>query len=114
MAESITHSLDARADAGAMDDTTQPGPSGSRTRPGPAPVLGEIQGADPGGDRNRGMISTPNPSARPGEAQNGFDARENPHMATSAGSRVSRLQSFDHLRAPTLARPPGCSDRDVT
>ena len=42
---------------------------------------------------------------------NGFDARIYPHTATSVGSRISRLQSFDYLRAPTLARPPGCSDR---
>jgi hypothetical protein len=42
---------------------------------------------------------------------NGFDAQIYPHTATSVGSRLSRLQSFDHLRAPTLARPPGCSDR---
>ena len=34
-----------------------------------------------------------------------------PHTATSVGSRISRLQSFVYLRAPTLARPPGCSDR---
>ncbi len=44
----------------------------------------------------------------------GFDARISPHTATSVGSRVSRLQSFDHLRAPTLARPPGCSDRSAS
>ena len=44
---------------------------------------------------------------------NGFDARIYPHTATSVGSRISRLQSFDYLRAPTLARPPGCSDRDA-
>ncbi len=41
----------------------------------------------------------------------GFDARIYPHTATSVGSPISRLQSFDHLRAPTLARPPGCSHR---
>jgi hypothetical protein len=41
----------------------------------------------------------------------GFDARIYPHTATSVGSPISRLQSFDHLRAPTLARPPGCSRR---
>ena len=38
---------------------------------------------------------------------------QDPHTATSVGSRISRLQSFDYLRAPTLARPPGCSDRDA-
>ena len=41
----------------------------------------------------------------------GFDARIYPHTATSVGSPISRLQSFDYLRAPTLARPPGCSHR---
>ena len=44
---------------------------------------------------------------------NGFDARIYPHTATSVGSRISRLQSFDYLRAPTLARPPDCSDRSA-
>ena len=41
----------------------------------------------------------------------GFDARIYPHTATSVGSPISRLQSFVYLRAPTLARPPGCSHR---
>jgi len=41
----------------------------------------------------------------------GFDARISPHMAASMGTSISRLQSFDHLRAPALARPPGCSHR---
>jgi hypothetical protein len=36
-----------------------------------------------------------------------------PHMAASVGSRISWLQSFDHLRAPALARPPDCSDRSA-
>lgn len=44
---------------------------------------------------------------------NGFDARIYPHTATSVGSRISRLQSFVYLRAPTLARPPDCSDRSA-
>ena len=44
----------------------------------------------------------------------GFDARVSPHMAASVGTSISRLQSFDHLRAPTLARPPGCSHRSST
>ncbi len=34
-------------------------------------------------------------------------------MAASVGSRISWLQSFDHLRAPALARPPDCSDRSA-
>lgn len=44
----------------------------------------------------------------------GFDARIYPHTATSVGSPISRLQSFVYLRAPTLARPPGCSHRSST
>ena len=48
---------------------------------------------------------------RPHPTGNGFGARIYPHMAASVGSRISWLQSFDHLRAPALARPPGCSDR---
>jgi hypothetical protein len=42
---------------------------------------------------------------------NTFSAPENPCYATSAGSRVSRLQSFVYLQAPTFARPPYCSHR---
>ena len=48
---------------------------------------------------------------RPHPTGNGFGARIYPHMAASVGSRISWLQSFDHLRAPALARPPDCSDR---
>src|SRR5512135_689265 len=33
------------------------------------------------------------------------------HLRSSMESRISRLQSFDHLQAPALARPPDCSDR---
>ena len=50
---------------------------------------------------------------RPHPTGNGFGARNYPHMAASVGSRISRLQSFDHLRAPALARPPDCSDRSA-
>ena len=50
---------------------------------------------------------------RPHPTGNGFGARIYPHMAASVGSRISWLQSFDHLRAPALARPPGCSDRSA-
>jgi hypothetical protein len=50
---------------------------------------------------------------RPHPTRDGFGARIYPHMAASVGSRVSRLQSFDHLRAPALARPPDCSDRSA-
>ena len=52
---------------------------------------------------HRGRRSHPN--------LDGFDARISPHMAASVGTSISRLQSFDHLRAPALARPPGCSHR---
>ena len=41
----------------------------------------------------------------------GFDARNYPHTATSVRTSISGLQSFVYLRAPTLARPPGCSHR---
>jgi hypothetical protein len=34
-----------------------------------------------------------------------------PRTAASTGRPVSRLQSFTHVQAPTLARPPGCSHR---
>ena len=40
-------------------------------------------------------------------------ARLPPH-GNFGGDPISRLQSFDHLRAPTLARPPGCSHRGST
>ena len=50
---------------------------------------------------------------RPHPTGNGFGARIYPHMAASVGSRISWLQSFDHLRAPALARPPDCSDRSA-
>ena len=48
---------------------------------------------------------------RPHPTGNGLGARIYPHTATSVGSPISRLQSFVYLRAPTLARPPGCSHR---
>ena len=34
-------------------------------------------------------------------------------MATSAGGLISGLQSFAHVQAPRLARPPGCSRRFI-
>ena len=34
-----------------------------------------------------------------------------PAKAVSTGCPISRLQSFTHVQAPTLARPPGCSHR---
>ena len=48
---------------------------------------------------------------RPHPTGNGFGTRECPCTTTSAESRISGLQSFDYLQAPTLARPPGCSHR---
>jgi hypothetical protein len=51
---------------------------------------------------------------RPHPRIDGFGARNSPHMAASVGTSISRLQSFDHLRAPTLARPPDCSHRSGT
>ena len=45
---------------------------------------------------------------------NGFDARDNPRKAVSTGSHIPGLQSFVHLRAPTLARPPSCSYRSAS
>ena len=34
-----------------------------------------------------------------------------PRTAASTGHPFTRLQSFAHVQAPTLARPPGCSHR---
>jgi len=50
---------------------------------------------------------------RPHPRGDGFGARIYPH-GNFGGDPISRLQSFDHLRAPTLARPPGCSHRGST
>ncbi len=36
-----------------------------------------------------------------------------PRKAASTGCPISRLQSFTHVQAPTLARPPGCSHRRI-
>ena len=36
-----------------------------------------------------------------------------PAMQTSTGSRISGLQSFVYLQAPTLARPPDCIHRSI-
>jgi len=45
---------------------------------------------------------------RPHARRYAFGTRDHPCKATSTGGNISRLQSFDHLRAPPLARP---SDR---
>ena len=58
-------------------------------------------------------LSIPSPRTPASPHGNGFGARIYPHMAASVGSRISWLQSFDHLRAPALARPPDCSDRSA-
>jgi len=48
---------------------------------------------------------------RPHATGNAFGTRDCPCHATSTGSRISWLQSFVHLQAPTLARPPGRTHR---
>ncbi len=48
---------------------------------------------------------------RPHAMGNAFGTRNYPCYATSAGSRISELQSFVYLQAPTLARPPGRTHR---
>jgi len=48
---------------------------------------------------------------RPRATGNALGRRECPCHATSTGSRISGLQSFASLQAPTLARPPSCTHR---
>lgn len=48
---------------------------------------------------------------RPHVTGNTFGTRENPCKAISPGSVVSGLQSFAHVQAPPLARPPDRSHR---
>jgi hypothetical protein len=48
---------------------------------------------------------------RPHVTGNTFGTRENPCKAISTGSRISGLQSFAYVHAPTLARPPDRSHR---
>ena len=50
---------------------------------------------------------------RPHATENAFGTRNCPCNATSTGSRISGLQSFDYLQAPTLARPPDCTHRST-
>ncbi len=47
MSTTIHDSLNARGQSGAVDDTTDPDPEVLGAGPWPAPVLGEVQGADP-------------------------------------------------------------------
>jgi hypothetical protein len=49
---------------------------------------------------------------RPHVTGNTFGTRENPCKAISTGSVVSGLQSFAHVQAPPLARPPDRSHRN--
>ena len=48
---------------------------------------------------------------RPHLTKDRFGSPDNPCMATSTGGLISGLQSFTHVQAPRLARPPGCSRR---
>ena len=48
---------------------------------------------------------------RPHAKGNAFGTQNYPCNATSTGSRISKLQSFVYLQAPTLARPPGRTHR---
>ncbi len=50
---------------------------------------------------------------RPHATEDAFGTRNCPCNATSTGSRISGLQSFDYLQAPTLARPPDCIHRST-
>jgi len=50
---------------------------------------------------------------RPHVTGNTFGTRKYPCNATSTGSLFSGLQSFVHLQAPTLARPPGRTHRGI-
>jgi hypothetical protein len=48
---------------------------------------------------------------RPHARRDAFGTRDDPCKATSTGGTISGLQSFDHLRAPPLARPPDRTHR---
>ncbi len=48
---------------------------------------------------------------RPHAMGNAFGTQNYPCNATTTGSRISELQSFVYLQAPTLARPPGRTHR---
>lgn len=50
---------------------------------------------------------------RPHVTGNTFGTQNNPYNATSIGRLFSGLQSFDHLQAPTLARPPDRTHRST-
>lgn len=63
--------------------------------------------------RHPPRMHIPSPSPRTPASRHGKRARRvrSPCNATSTGSRISGVQSFASLQAPTLARPPGCADR---
>jgi hypothetical protein len=50
---------------------------------------------------------------RPHVTGNTFGSRENPCNATSTGNRLSGLQLFDYLQAPTFAWPPDRTHRSI-
>jgi hypothetical protein len=50
---------------------------------------------------------------RPHVTGNSFGTQKTPYNATSVGNRLTWLQSFDHLQAPTLARPPDRTHRSI-
>ena len=50
---------------------------------------------------------------RPHATEDAFGTRSCPCNPTSTGSRISGLQSFVYLQAPTLARPPDCIHRSI-
>ena len=50
---------------------------------------------------------------RPHVTRDTFGSPDIPCMATSTGGKISGLQSFTHVQAPRLARPPDCSHRFI-
>ena len=50
---------------------------------------------------------------RPHVTRDTFGSPNNPCIATSTGGQISGLQSFTHVQAPRLARPPDCSHRFI-
>ncbi len=50
---------------------------------------------------------------RPHVTRETFGSPHHPCKATSTGGTISGLQSFTHVQAPRLARPPDCSRRFI-
>ena len=75
-------------------------------------ILAQALGPIP---RRVSRVHLPSPSSRAPASRHGnaFGTRKCPCNATSTGSRISGLQSFDYLQAPTLARPPDCIHRST-